>query len=262
MLYLKEIIKKLKYNFQIIKKAFFNSKEKKNGFFDWKIVVYDDIYAVKKEISVKREELRNYGYKVPQRRLCKLLCVILSLVLLSHLYTSFKLDKVETQYASLQEKYTVLEEAYDKAIAEEEEYKIHYYIGKYAIKKNSQITKDSVIRLLNDCGIWYPDLVFAQIVQESSIGKHTPEGNSNNLVGMKYAKSRETTAYASTKDGYGKYKNWELCVLDRALWDYAFFGYKKPSREAYKQKLSELYAQDKNYIFKLETIIRKQYRNG
>lgn len=260
MALLKETLKKIKYQLSLIKKAFF-TKEKKNGFFDWKIVVYDDIYTVKKEISIKPEELHNYGYKVPQRRLCKFLCVISTLLLLSNLYTYFKLNNIQYQYASLQEKYGELEEAYETAIIEEEQYKIHYFIGKYVIKKNSQITKDSVIRLLNDCGIWYPDLVFAQIVQESGIGKHTPEGNSNNLLGMKYAKSRETTAYASTKDGYGKYKNWELCVLDRALWDYAFFGYKKPSREAYKQKLSKLYAQDKNYIFKLETIIRKQYRN-
>lgn len=123
--------------------------------------------------------------------------------------------------------------------------------GEYAITphhETTKITKDSAASLLISLEAWYPDIIMASIEIESGFGKSDVALNANNMVGMKKTNSRLTTQIKNTDyKGYGKYTNWESCIIDRVLWDYECFGSKKPSREKYIQHLNKYYGGYGNY---------------
>lgn len=123
--------------------------------------------------------------------------------------------------------------------------------GEYHItahREKSKITKDSVASLLTELGAWYPDIIMAQIETESAYGESNVAINANNIIGMKKTGKRKTTQIKNQEyNGYGKYNNWESCVIDRVMWDYEFFGNKKPSRERYIEFINQFYAESCQY---------------
>jgi len=123
--------------------------------------------------------------------------------------------------------------------------------GEYHITAHSdktKITKDSVASLLIELGAWYPDIIMAQIQVESNYGTSDVAINANNILGMKKTGKRKTTQIKNQEyKGYGKYNNWESCVIDRVMWDYEFFGNKKPTRENYVERLNQFYAESRQY---------------
>lgn len=123
--------------------------------------------------------------------------------------------------------------------------------GEYHITAHNdkaKITKDSVASLLTELGAWYPDIIMAQIQTESGYGVSDVAINANNILGMKKTGKRKTTQIKNQEyKGYGKYNNWESCVIDRVMWDYEFFGNKKPTRENYVERLNQFYAESSQY---------------
>lgn len=139
-----------------------------------------------------------------------------------------------------------------------EECNLHSYIGELFIsrKKPKRPTEGEVVEFVRTLNAWYPEYIVAQARQESEFGKTSPKG-SNNMFGMKLPVNRETTAdNVGTSETYATYKNWELGVIDRVLWELYVFNEKKPSREEYLKKLSK-YAEDKNYRKKIEKLSQK-----
>ena len=223
------------------------------------IVVYDENYNIERKIKTTNRCARMYMDITPHVIGCAALLIMLMMLgwdrnrwLSESKLLSVNMEKIEKENE-------LLKASYDSLLIKEEMYQVHYWIGKYSVQPNTEIEKDSLCSFLEECGIWYPEIMFAQIVQESTMGKFVPCGNSNNLIGMKFPTRRETTAYGKTDSGYAMYKNWQLCVLDKILWDYAVFGYKKPSREEYMSKL-RVYAEDPDYITKIENIAKTQYK--
>jgi hypothetical protein len=123
--------------------------------------------------------------------------------------------------------------------------------GEYHItphNTSASITKDSVASLLKQLNAWYPDIIMAQIQAESCYGTSNVAINSNNILGMKKTNKRKTTQIKNQDyRGYGKYNNWESCVIDRVIWDYEMFGNKKPSRDTYINHLNSCYAESREY---------------
>lgn len=128
--------------------------------------------------------------------------------------------------------------------------------GEYAITahhETNDITKDSAASLLTSIGAWYPDIIMAQIQVESGFGTSDVANNSNNMLGMKKTNSRKTTQIKNDDyKGYGKYTNWESCLIDRVMWDYEVFGSKKPSRSAYIDKLNSRYGEAEGYGYSMD----------
>lgn len=123
--------------------------------------------------------------------------------------------------------------------------------GKYAMiahHETIEISKDSAASLLKSVDAWYPDIILAQIQVESGYGTSNVAMHSNNVLGMKKTNSRKTTQIKNDDyNGYGKYTNWESCIIDRVMWDYEFFGAKKPSREKYIEVLNKFYGGHGHY---------------
>ena len=136
------------------------------------------------------------------------------------------------------------------------DYNLHAKIGKLYIRRDvhTPCSKEAVWGLIKEINPWYPEYIMAQCIQESGCGKNQLDGY--NMFGMTLSTGRETTAYnVGSGDKYSKYKNWELSVMDRILWEINIFGHKKPSMEAYVSRLKK-YAQDTNYVSKIENIAR------
>jgi hypothetical protein len=141
--------------------------------------------------------------------------------------------------------------------------------GKYAIAGKQAIPTDSLIKvyeLAMKSDAWYPEVIYAQAVLESSSGKSELAQTCNNLFGMKKASTRPNTQInymvnerTSLEKIYGVYMNWQHSVIDRILWDEWVFSGKKPTREQYMAKLGGVYAEDKQYVSKLNKIIERSF---
>lgn len=141
--------------------------------------------------------------------------------------------------------------------------------GKYAIAGKQKIPTDSLMsiyELAKKSDAWYPEVIYAQAILESSSGKSELAQTCNNLFGMKKALTRPNTQInymvnerTSLEKIYGVYMNWQHSVIDRILWDEWVFSGKKPSREQYMAKLGGVYAEDKQYVSKLNKIIERTF---
>lgn len=133
--------------------------------------------------------------------------------------------------------------------------------GEYAITphhKTTKITKDSAASLLISLNAWYPDIILAQIQVESTYGISDVAVNANNMLGMRKTNTRKTTQIKNTDyKGYGRYTNWESCLIDRVMWDYEVFGSKKPSRNAYIEKLNARYGEAEGYGYSMDRYSKK-----
>lgn len=105
--------------------------------------------------------------------------------------------------------------------------------------------KEEIIRL----NISHPDIVYAQCVIESGNFTSNIFKNNNNCLGIKLAKSRPTTAVGEDF-GHAKYKSWQDCIRDYALWQASYA--RNLSKEEYLQFLGQIYAEDGSYITKLK----------
>jgi len=111
------------------------------------------------------------------------------------------------------------------------------------------ITEDKVAMVLEKYNVRFPGVVLAQAIHESGRFTSNIYIKNNNLFGLKVPSSRPTTALG-TINGHAYYQNWEMSVLDYALYQAAFT--RKIKKESnYLRYLNRNYAADPNYEAKL-----------
>ena len=239
---------------------------------DCLVTVTDENYMTLKQFNVSREYVK---YVTCDRKLYITIWLLLGLCLLMFFVNKSSRDKIKVLKAEnktlaiemmlLTEKYNEASKQLEEALKELEysrwDKKLHNVIGYYSVKPNSKIDKDTLYSFLNSHSdvFLYPDIIYAQVVLESSVGKSDLYKRSNNLIGMNYPVSRETTAIGRTNNGFATYKNWQMCVLDRPLWDKIMFRDKLPNRSEYIAKLRQRYAADPKYIERINHIIDTDY---
>lgn len=113
---------------------------------------------------------------------------------------------------------------------------------------------DSVaLRLMSDLGVQHKHIALAQMKLESGHYQSKLAKENNNHFGMRHPAQRLTVSVKS-KNGYAHYRNWCYSVLDYALWQrrYAY----NLSEEDYLIKLSNVYAEDKEYTSKIKSLTK------
>lgn len=118
---------------------------------------------------------------------------------------------------------------------------------------------DSVaLRLMSDLGVQHKHIVLAQMKLESGNYQSKLAKENNNYFGMRHPAQRLTVSVKS-KNGYAHYRNWCYSILDYALWQrrYAY----DLNESDYLTKLSNVYAEDKEYVNKLSTIAKNICKN-
>ena len=124
------------------------------------------------------------------------------------------------------------------------------------IVHGEKFSEEKLVELLKNCNIKFPYIILAQAKLESGDFKSKIFKQNNNLVGLRKARRRLTTAL-SEKNGYAYYRDWVDCVFDIGMWQ-STFACNITSETEYFQILSEKYAEDTQYIEKLKNIIKKE----
>lgn len=172
--------------------------------------------------------------------------------------STIEVSRVNCQYRHENAALTVANDSLQVIINET---RLHALIGEYSLKTTSAPTKDSIIAFVRRCDPWYPDILIAQFQMESGFGQSNVAKKNNNICGMMQPRVRETVAIMDLEktNKFAKYKNWELCVIDRILWDYSVFDEKKPTRKEYLSVLQKRYAELPDYATIIDDRAR-QYR--
>lgn len=143
---------------------------------------------------------------------------------------------------------------------------IHTIIGRYVTDGHKTLLSDSsVYNLCVECGAPFPELIVAQYKLESATGTSPLALNANNLVGMKVVRGKRPTTQIKGKDwnGYGVYHNWQLCIIDRILLEnWNFKGRPFPDETEYRRWVSSRYAEDEDYLSKLDSIVKTFKENN
>ncbi len=118
-----------------------------------------------------------------------------------------------------------------------------------------EFSPEALKAALENLNVKYPDIVYAQAVQETGSFRSAIFIENNNLFGMKAAKVRATTN-RGTNRGHAIYDSWYESVLDYALYQSRYLG--RLNRDQYFQYLRQNYAEDPNYVNRLKAIIKRQ----
>ena len=124
----------------------------------------------------------------------------------------------------------------------------------------SKPTEKGVKKAIRELNIKFPHIVFAQCELESSHGQKLFSSKlaveNDNLFGMRYAKSRISTADGE-QSGFAYYEQgWYYSVLDYAFWQ-ATYASKVTTEDEYLDLLAAVYAEDSLYRNKIKKLSLK-----
>ena len=124
------------------------------------------------------------------------------------------------------------------------------------IQEYNRFNEDKLIDKLKELNVNFPYIALAQAKLET--GNYTSKifRESNNLFGMKEAKSRITTA-KGTQFNHAYYESWTESVYDFAFHQCRYLPNIR-TEEQYYQYLGQNYAEDPKYIDRLKNIINKE----
>jgi flagellum-specific peptidoglycan hydrolase FlgJ len=104
-------------------------------------------------------------------------------------------------------------------------------------------------------GIKHHDIVMAQVILESKHLKSDIFKNNNNLIGMKLATQRPTTAIGKDANGFAIYENWKWCLRDYLIYQNKYY---KDDSEDYYEFLTRMgYDEKGGYGERLKEIVWK-----
>jgi hypothetical protein len=135
-------------------------------------------------------------------------------------------------------------------------YIIILVFGIMSITPNKQLTKENLWKQINQTGIKYPDLVFAQALLESGEFKSKLCKENKNLFGMQMPTTRKTIATSSRKH-YAKYKHWTESVFDYKLYQEYIFGKRKYTRIEYINMLNKKYSETSDYMKRVHRVLKE-----
>jgi len=119
----------------------------------------------------------------------------------------------------------------------------------------SRPTEKGVKEAIKALNVKFPHIVYAQAVVESATFTSKLCKESNNLFGMRLAKSRINTADGD-QFGFAYYESWYYSLLDYAFWQSTYASNIKTEDE-YLDFIAKVYAEDPNYRNKIKTLANK-----
>lgn len=120
---------------------------------------------------------------------------------------------------------------------------------------------DSIRHFIHFINVAHPDIVYAQAVLESGNYTSSMFKRYNNLFGMKRASRRANMNQGNT--GWSQYDRWEYSIVDYALYQATYMTDDRGrvvSREEYLQKLQASYAEDPQYVNKINKLSQLWYQ--
>lgn len=119
---------------------------------------------------------------------------------------------------------------------------------------NNPISADILYHHLKTMRVPHADIITAQAVLESADFSSQLFQRQNNFLGMKIARQRISTT-GQGKGEYKDYSSWQECIVDYIFWMNHHNAHKL-NREEYLKLLGKIYAEDPEYISKVEKIVK------
>lgn len=210
-----------------------------------KLLLYDTEDLTIQTVLDKVGKYSVFDAKHGRKFLYTLAGLLVSFVILSMVVACFFADY---HYKKIDE-ITAEANAIETKIAKDE---LHYMIGYLYLQTDTvKPNEDTVYNFIKGCNSWFPEYIMAQAIIESGCGASELAKKTNNLFGMRcidQSKPHRLTTQIQGVDcnGYGVYKNWQLSVVDRILWELSRYKSVKPSLEKYQNGFYS-YAEAENY---------------
>lgn len=135
--------------------------------------------------------------------------------------------------------------------------KLNQTIEKIAVvirTNEEQFSEESLKEEIRRMNFKYPDIVYAQAIEETGRFKSVVFKQNNNLFGLKIPNLRPTLAVGENLN-HAKFKNWHESLAERALWE-AQNTSNIYSKEEYYQLLDAIYAEKPGYSTRLKNLIK------
>lgn len=129
------------------------------------------------------------------------------------------------------------------------------YQDRLVILSEPKVNDTILSEYLKKYHIKFPYIVMAQALHESNRYTSDIFFENYNLLGMKVPNNRPTTSLG-TRRGHAYYKNWEMCVLDYALYQSAYLRDIRTESQ-YLEYLNKYYATDPSYKINLGRYIKE-----
>jgi hypothetical protein len=123
------------------------------------------------------------------------------------------------------------------------------------INSRNEFDQDKLVVMLKDLNVRFPHIVVAQSRLETGGYRSRIFKENNNLFGMKQATVRVNTA-SGTQHNHAYYDTWRESVYDYAFYQTRYLTGAKTESE-YLYVLGQSYAEDPNYVTKLQNEIKK-----
>ena len=120
---------------------------------------------------------------------------------------------------------------------------------------NNPISDEILYNYLKTMRVPHADIIVAQAHLESQNFTSNLFKKQNNFLGMKIPSKRISTT-GQGKGEYKDYTNWEECATDYIFWMQHYQAHKL-NRDEYFNLLGKIYAEDTEYVKKLNGIISK-----
>ncbi|NCD06251.1 MAG: hypothetical protein EOL97_09035 [Spirochaetia bacterium] len=123
------------------------------------------------------------------------------------------------------------------------------------VEQDSTLTKENLIIFLDNLNVRFPEIVYAQCMLETGGLSSYLCHNNNNLFGMTSIGDRINRANGS-KEGFAYFNKWQHSVVDYAIYQALYLN--KKDKDEYYVYLTTYYAEDPNYISKLQ-VLEQEY---
>lgn len=128
------------------------------------------------------------------------------------------------------------------------------YVETEMIVKEEKLSKKEIFEIIESLPFKYPEIIKAQALLETGHFKSKSFTEHNNLFGFKLPHRRMTTAKGIGLN-HASYDSVEDCIIDRLIYEAKYMD--NLNRKQYLDFLDRVYAEDGQYIQKLESIIKK-----
>jgi uncharacterized FlgJ-related protein len=118
--------------------------------------------------------------------------------------------------------------------------------------QEDEFSEENLKKEINNLGFKYPDIIYAQAVEETGRFKSPVFKQNNNLFGLKIPNLRPTLAIGENLN-HAKFKNWRESLIERAMWDIQNTN-NIYSKQEYYQLLDAIYAEKPGYSDRLKNI--------
>lgn len=123
----------------------------------------------------------------------------------------------------------------------------------HLVRESDPFTPDKLAEYLDELNVQYTDIVLAQAQLETNMFTSRIFQENNNLFGMKVARVRPTTNQGEQYN-HAYYSHWRESVLDYAMYQAKYLS--GLSRQEYLQYLGKYYAEDSNYVRKIDYLLK------